>query len=121
MSTHPADIYITRDKFHEGIHYGRLVCAIYVEDGDFVETTVHPDDASTPPPQTPTPVPTPLPSGSIQIMTHCGLGYVRIEFEGEVWRFDVDDHDNNGNPPPGWGFNTTVVEIRSGPDGPIAA
>lgn len=114
MSTHPADIYITRDKFHEGIHYGRLVCAIYIADGGFTEVIVHPDDASSPPP--PTPTPTPLPPGFIEIVTHCGLSYPRIEYEGESWRFDVEE-DNNA--PDGWGFNTTVVQLRSGPDGPI--
>ena len=114
MSTHPADIYITRDKFHEGIHYGRLVCAIYVEDGGFIEYTVHPEDQSSPPP--PTPTPTPLPSGLIQIFTHCGLDDPRIEYDGQLWRFDVEDQANT---PDGWGSDFPVVQIRSGPDGPI--
>ncbi len=64
----------------------------------------------------PTPDPTPLPSGSIEILTHCGLGFVRIEFEGVLWRFDAG---NDPNPPAGWGFTTTVVELKPGPDGPI--
>ncbi len=114
MSTHPADIYITREKFHEGSHYGRLVCAIYVEDGDFIEYTVHPEDQSSPPP--PTPTPTPLPSGLIQIFTHCGLGDLRIEYDGQLWRFDVEDQANT---PDGWGSDFPVVQIRSGPEGPI--
>jgi len=114
MSTHPADIYITRDKFHEGIHYGRLVCAIYVEDGGFIEYTVHPEDQSSPPP--PTPTPTPLASGLIQIFTHCGLDDPRIEYDGQLWRFDVEDQANT---PDGWGSDFPVVQIRSGPDGPI--
>jgi hypothetical protein len=114
MSTHQADIYITRDKFHEGIHYGRLVCAIYVEDGGFIEYTVHPEDQSSPPP--PPPTPTPLPSGLIQIFTHCGLDDPRIEYDGQLWRFDVEDQANT---PDGWGSDFPVVQIRSGPDGPI--
>jgi len=114
MSTHPADIYITRDKFQEGIHYGRIVCAIYVEDAGFTEYTVHPEDQSSPPP--PTPTPTPLPSGMIQIFTHCGLDEPRIEFDGQLWRFDVDDQANT---PDGWGTDFPVVQISSGPDGPI--
>ena len=114
MSTHQADIYITRDKFQEGIHFGRLVCAIYVEDGGFIEYTVHPEDQSSPPP--PTPTPTPLPSGLIQIFTHCGLDDPRIEYDGELWRFDVEDQANT---PDGWGTDFPVVQIRSGPEGPI--
>lgn len=114
MSTHPADIYITRDKFQEGIHYGRIVCAIYVEDGGFTEYTVHPEDQSTPPP--PTPTPTPLPSGLIEVLTHCGLSHARIEYDGQLWRFNVE---GDSNAPDGWGFNTTVVQIRPGPEGPI--
>jgi len=116
MSTHPADIYITRDKFHQGIHYGRLVCAIYVEDGGFIEYTVHPEDQSSPP--SPTPTPTPLPSGMIQISTNCGLDNPRIEYDGQLWRFDVDDQANT---PDGWGSDFPVVQIRSGPEGPIVS
>jgi len=115
MSTHQADIYITRDKFQEGIHFGRIVCAIYVEDGDFMEFTVHPEDQSTPPP--PIPTPTPLPPGLIEVHTHCGLSYPRIEYDGQLWRFDVDD--DSASAPDGWGFNSTVVQIRPAPDGPI--
>jgi hypothetical protein len=44
MSTQPADIYITRDAFDQGAHHGRLVCAIFVSDPEFVEITVHPSD-----------------------------------------------------------------------------
>ena len=117
MSDDPADIYITRDKFDQGDLHGRLVCAIFVDQPSFVEITVHPADRggvrADPPP---TPEPSPLPSGSIEIVTHCGLDFVRIEFEGQLWRFDVEDEPN---PPDGWGFNTTVVQIRPGQDGPI--
>jgi hypothetical protein len=114
MSTHQADIYITRDRFQEGIHHGRLVCAIYVEDGGFIEYTVHPEDQSSPPPATPTP--TPLPSGLIQIFTHCGLDDPRIEYDGQLWRFNVEDQANT---PDGWGSDFPVVQIKSGPEGPI--
>jgi hypothetical protein len=114
MSTHQADIYITRDRFQEGIHHGRLVCAIYVEDGGFIEYTVHPEDQSSPPPATPTP--TPLPSGLIQIFTHCGLDDPRIEYNGQLWRFNVEDQANT---PDGWGSDFPVVQIKSGPEGPI--
>jgi hypothetical protein len=44
MSDDPADIYITRDAFDQGDLHGRLVCAIFVNEPDFVEVTVHPDD-----------------------------------------------------------------------------
>ena len=44
MSTELADIYITRDAFDQGDHHGRLVCAIFVNDPEFVEITVHPSD-----------------------------------------------------------------------------
>lgn len=44
LSDDPADIYITRDKFDQGDLHGRLVCAIYVDQGGFVEITVHPAD-----------------------------------------------------------------------------
>ena len=116
MSSHPADIYITRDKFQEGSQYGRLVCAIYVEDGDFIEVTVHPEDGGRFSPAPPTPTPTPLPSGFIQIFTHCGLDDPRIEYGGELWRFDVEDQANS---PDGWGSDFPVVQIRPGPEGPI--
>jgi hypothetical protein len=119
MSDDPADIYITRKKFDQGEHHGRLVCAIFVDVPGFVEITVHPEDGGrfTEPEPTPVITPTQLPPGFIEIVTHCGLAYPRIEYEGEVWKFDVVD--DSGNPPEGWGFNTTVVEIRSGPSGPI--
>ena len=116
MSFEPADIYITRDKFDQGDLHGRLVCAIFLE-VNFVEITVHPADGGrfVEEPM-PTETQTPLPSGMIEIVTHCGLGFVRIEYEGQVWRFDVDDQPN---PPEGWGFNTTVVQLKPGPNGPI--
>lgn len=44
MSNDPADIYITRDAFDQGELRGRLVCAIFVNQPDFVEVTVHPAD-----------------------------------------------------------------------------
>lgn len=64
MSNDPADIYITRDAFDQGELRGRLVCAIFVNQPDFVEVTVHPADggrfadgpepsASAPPNETP--------------------------------------------------------------------
>jgi hypothetical protein len=57
MSFEPADIYVTRDAFDQGELHGRLVCAIYVTHGGFVETTVHPaDDPFVPP--------TPAPPGT---------------------------------------------------------
>ena len=119
MADEPADIYITRDAFDQGELHGRLVCAIFVDDPAFVEITIHPDDGGrfTEPDPTPVVTATPLPSGFIEIVTHCGLDFPRIEFEGAIWRFDVDE--TAVNPPAGWGFNTTVVEIRSGPSGPV--
>jgi hypothetical protein len=57
-----------------------------------------------------------LPSGLIQIFTHCGLDDPRIEYHGQLWRFDVEDQANT---PDGWGSDFTVVQIRSGPEGPI--
>jgi hypothetical protein len=59
---------------------------------------------------------TPLPSGHIEIVTHCGLDFVRIEYQGATWRFDVSDQ---GSEPEGWGFNTTVVQIIPGDSGPV--
>jgi hypothetical protein len=117
MSHQLADIFITRDAFDQGALHGRLVCAIYVETG-FVEVTVHPADGGRVlgVPLGPSIPPTPLPSGQLEIVTHCGLDFVRIEWEGDIWRFDADDQPN---PPPGWGFNTTIVEIEPGPSGPI--
>jgi hypothetical protein len=117
MSDDLADIYITRDAFDQGELRGRLVCAIYVETG-MVEVTVHPDDRARAisEPTEPVEPPTPLASGEIEIFVHCGLGWVRIDWEGAVWRFDVDE---DPNPPPGWGFNFAVVQIEPGPSGPI--
>ena len=118
MSDDPADIYITRDAFDQGELHGRLVCALFVDHDGFVEVTVHPADggrfSETAP--APTVTPTPLPSGFIEITTHCGLDFVLIQFEGQQWRFDVED---KGSPPEGWGFNTTVVHLKPGSDGPI--
>jgi hypothetical protein len=118
MSDDLADIYITRDAFDQGELHGRLVCAVFVDTPGFVEITVHPADGGrfTEPPTTPSVSPTPLPSGSIDVTTHCGLDFVRIEYEGQVWKFDVEDQ---ANPPEGWGFDRTVVQIRSGSNGPI--
>jgi len=118
MSHELADIYVTRDALDQGEHHGRLVCAIFVNQPAFVEITVHPADGGRARGDGPTegPTPTPLPSGSIEIVTHCGLDFVRIEYEGRLWRFDVEDEPNA---PAGWGFNTTVVQLKAGPDGPI--
>lgn len=117
MSHELADIYITRDKFDQGDLHGRLVCAIFVDHPGFVEVTVHPADGGRVQAEpVPTPDPTPLPSGSIEIVTHCGLDFVRIEFEGQIWRFDVQDQPN---PPAGWGNPTAVVQLKPGKDGPI--
>jgi hypothetical protein len=66
MSREPADIYITRDAFPQGDLRGRLVCAIYVNQGGFVEVTVHPDDGGLVAPVEPTPRPTPPPDGLAQ-------------------------------------------------------
>jgi hypothetical protein len=60
--------------------------------------------------------PSPLPSGSIEIITHCGLDFVRIEYQGRLWRFDAS-HDPN--PPEGWPSEFAVVQVRPGPSGPI--
>jgi hypothetical protein len=119
LSDDPADIYVTRDKYEQGAHFGRLVCMILVDQPSFTEVTVHPEDGGrfTPPDPTPVITPTPLPAGFIEIVTHCGLDFPRIRFEGEIWKFDVDEP--MPNPPEGWGFNTTVVEIRPGPEGPV--
>jgi len=117
MSFEPADIYITRDKFDQGELHGRLVCAIFVNPPGFVEVTVHPADGGRfVAEHVPSERPTPLPSGMIEIVTHCGLGFVRIQYEGQVWRFDVDDQPN---PPDGWGFSTTLVELVPSSTGPI--
>jgi len=92
LSDDPADIYITRDKFDQGDLHGRLVCAIFVGNSGFIEITVHPADGGRFSEELmPTLPPTPLPSGMIEIVTHCGLGFVRIEYDGQGWRFDVDD------------------------------
>lgn len=117
MSHELADISITRDAFDQGELHGRLVCAVYVDSG-MVEVTVHPEDGGRVggEPVEPTAPPTPLPPGQLEIVTHCGLGWVRIEWEGETWRFPVDDEPTR---PSGWGFNTTVVQIEPGPSGPI--
>ena len=119
MSDDAADIYITRDAFDQGEKHGRLVCAVFLDHPGFVEITVHPADGGrfSEPPTTPSVSPTPLPSGSIEITTHCGLDFPRIEYEGQLWKFYIDEP--TGNPPEGWGFNTTIVQIRSGPNGPI--
>ena len=43
LSHEPADIYVTRDEVDQGALRGRLVCAIYVNQADFVEITVVPE------------------------------------------------------------------------------
>jgi hypothetical protein len=76
-----------------------------------------------PPSSTPTTLPsvttlpsaTTLPATLVEIVTHCGLAFPRVEYDGQVWRFDVED---DGNPPEGWGLNTTVVKLVPGDDGP---
>lgn len=55
MSDNPADIYITRDPFARGELHGRLVCAIFANDPQFVEITVHPADGGRWVPPTPAP------------------------------------------------------------------
>ncbi|MDQ3149181.1 MAG: hypothetical protein M3Q38_04560, partial [Chloroflexota bacterium] len=118
LSDDPADIYITRDKFDQGDLHGRLVCTTYVDQGGFIEITVHPADGGRFSGEEAMPLanPNPLPSGMIEIVTHCGLGFVRIEHDGQLWRFDVGEQPN---PPEGWGANTTVVELVPSPSGPI--
>jgi hypothetical protein len=64
MSFDPADIYVTSDRVDWG-GWGRvrLVCAIFVDQPDFVEITVHPDDGGR---YSPTPAPSaPEPSDGI--------------------------------------------------------
>jgi hypothetical protein len=63
MSDDPADIYITRDKFDQGEHHGRLVCAVFVNQPGFVEVTVHPEDGGRVEPVDPTPRATAPPEG----------------------------------------------------------
>ena len=118
MSDDPADIYITRDRFDQGQLNGRLVCAIYVNPPGFVEVTVHPADDGRVggAPEAP-PEPEPLASDEVEIVTHCGLDFARVEYEGQTWKFDVRDEPNA---PPGWGSNTAVIRLRPGPNGPIA-
>jgi hypothetical protein len=119
MSDDPADIYITRERFDQGELNGRLVCAVFVDQPDFVEVTVHPADGGRqladpePPPEAPA-----LGPDEVEIVTHCGLGFARVEFEGKIWRFDMENPDPN--PPRGWGNPTEVITVKEGPDGPIA-
>ena len=56
------------------------------------------------------------------INTHCGLGYVTIEYEGRLWKFA--DAGDSGQPPAGWHeIDTTYLNevdgepIARGPDG----
>lgn len=57
----------------------------------------------------------------VQVVAHCGLDFVRIEWGGSTWRFDVPNQDS---PPEGW-VDFQDVEIVSrdgepmviGPDG----
>jgi hypothetical protein len=58
MSDDPADIYVTRHRYAQGENFGRLVCAIFVNEPDFVEITVHPQDDPFVPP-------TPAPAGQM--------------------------------------------------------
>jgi hypothetical protein len=119
MSDDPADIYITRDRFEQGELHGRLVCAIYINDPGFVEITVHPADGGgvIPEPEPP-PVGPSLGPNQVEIVTHCGLDFPRIEWDGTLWKFDIEDPQPN--PPWGWANPTDVITIEPGPDGPIA-
>jgi hypothetical protein len=85
MSFDPADIYITTDKFDQGALHGRLVCAIFVDQPDFVEITVHPDDGGR---YSPTESSTPAPPDGIS-----GDDAVTIAREalsvGEAWEVIV--------------------------------
>jgi hypothetical protein len=63
MSDDPADIYITRDPFAQGEHFGRLVCAVFVDHPGFVEVTLHPEDGGRFEPTPPLPSVTPPPGG----------------------------------------------------------
>lgn len=68
------------------------------------------------PPPVLTPTPSPLPSGyiEIEIVTHCGLHWPRIEYDGQLWRFDVEEQPN---PPPDWDNPWAVVQIKPGLNG----
>lgn len=59
--------------------------------------------------------PTPLPSGQVEVVAHCGLDWVRIEYDGSIWRFEVPDQDG---PPEGW-LDFQTVEIIAGESGPV--
>jgi hypothetical protein len=115
MSDEPADIYITRDAFDQGELHGRLVCAVYVNEPGFVEVTVHPADGGRARAE-PDPTPEPLGPNEVEIVTHCGLDFARVDFEGQTWKFDVEEQ---ANAPWGWGSNTQVVTLKPGADGPI--
>ena len=52
----------------------------------------------------------------IEIFTHCGLDWVRIEYDGQLWRFDIEDQ---ANPPKGWSTASSVVQLVPGSTGPI--
>jgi hypothetical protein len=101
MSTLPADIYITRDAFEQGEHHGRLVCAIFVDQPDFVEITVHPEDGGRVEPVEPTPRPTPPPDGIAEAnAVEAATGEVP---ENEAWEL--------------WGaFPATIAELPLTPD-----
>ena len=64
LSDDPADIYITRDKFDQGVLHGRLVCAIFVGNSGFVEITVHPADGGRFSGEEPSPPGSNAPAGS---------------------------------------------------------
>jgi len=60
------------------------------------------------------------------INTHCGLGYVTIEYEGRLWKFA--DAGDSGQPPAGWHEIDTIYlnevdgePIARGPDGKTGA
>jgi hypothetical protein len=60
----------------------------------------------------------------MEVTSHCGLGYITIDYDGKAWKFADADPDD-GNAPAGWGFNTSVVYLEEvdgeliahGPDG----
>lgn len=81
MSDDPADIYITRDEFDQGELHGRLVCAIYVDQPDFVEVTVHPGDLE--PLPEPTPAATAPPNG-ISGQEATGIAFAEVE-DPQAW------------------------------------
>lgn len=60
----------------------------------------------------------------VEVMTHCGLAYPVIEYQGRSWKFE--DPGTSGNPPLGWGNPSDVIYVTRvqadrvtaiGPDG----